>query len=151
MEFVGKPLTTDGEYNLINSGTKLFPKEYAKELLNIAEGDFLSAQALDQSITNKRLENILFMAQQAAEKAIKSVLVHQQIAFPLVHDLGILIALLPHDKYPPHGFNLVQLNPYASIRRYEEGSLPLGRDEITVAIQAVEAVIDWACKIVRVP
>lgn len=60
------------------------------------------------------------MLQQSVEKAIESVLVKNQIPFPMVHDLGILIALLPVEKYPTGGFDWTALNPYASVRRYEE-------------------------------
>lgn len=127
---------------------KLFKKEYAKELLRIAKGDLESAKLLSKHISSGRPENIVFLAQQAAEKAIKAVLIHLQISFPLVHDMGILIALLPQDKMPPGGFALTELNPYASIRRYEEGPLPLSKDEIEVSLQASEDVAVWAEEII---
>ncbi len=95
-----------------------------------------------------RPENIVFLAGQSVEKSIKSVLVHLQIAFPLVHDLGILVALLPDDKIPPEGFALTELNPFASIRRYEEGQLQLTIDEIESALNAAQNVADWATSIV---
>ncbi len=37
---------------------------------------------------------ICFHAQQAAEKALKAVLLHHKINFPLVHDLEALLTLL---------------------------------------------------------
>ncbi|NJL24402.1 MAG: HEPN domain-containing protein [Calothrix sp. SM1_5_4] len=36
---------------------------------------------------------MVFIAQQAVEKYVKAVLVHLQIAYPTIHDLGILVAL----------------------------------------------------------
>jgi hypothetical protein len=83
-----------------NYKKQLFPKEYAKELLQIAKGDLDSAIGLSK-VNTGRPENIVILAQQSVEKSIKSVLVHLQIAFPLVHDLGILVALLPDDNMPP--------------------------------------------------
>lgn len=91
----------------------LFKKDYAQELLIIAKGDLDSAIELSKA-TSGRPENTVFLAQQSVEKSIKAVLVHLQIAFPLVHDLGILIALLPDEKMPPEGFALTELNPFAS-------------------------------------
>ena len=126
-----------------NLKKQLFPKEYAKELMKIANGDFDSAMALYQ-VNSGRPENIVFMAQQSVEKSIKSVLVHLQIAFPLVHDLGILVALLPDEKAPPEGFALAELNPFASVRRYEEGQLPLTADEIKSTLEVTKKVLQWA-------
>ena len=122
----------------------LFRMEYANHLVRIAEGDLETALALIQSPKPGRLENILYMIQQSVEKSLKSVLTKKQISFPLVHDLGILIALLPTKDYPPGGFDWTALNPYASIRRYEEGELPISTDEISAAYDAAVLVISWA-------
>jgi len=126
-----------------NLKKQLFPKEYARELLRIAKGDLESAAELSLAKTG-RPENIVFLAQQSVEKSIKAVLVHLQIAFPLVHDLGILIALLPDDKAPPGGFSLTELNPFASVRRYEEGRLPLTQVEIKTALEVARRTEAWA-------
>lgn len=48
----------------------------------------------------------------------------------------------PHD-YPPGGFDWADLNPYASIRRYEEGALPISREEIQSAFFATQLVHIW--------
>ncbi len=127
-----------------NYKKQLFPKAYAKELFQIAAGDFFSAKTLFEAENVGRLENIVFIAQQSVEKSIKSVLVHLQIAFPMVHDLGILVALLPDDKMPPGGFALTELNPFASVRRYHVGDLPLTKDEIQAAIEIAQKVNEWA-------
>ena len=129
---------------MIDSKKRLFKKEYATELLVIAGGDLESALNLADKMQTGRPENIVFLAQQSVKKCIKSVLVHLQIAFPLVHNLGILIALLPDEKIPPNGFTLTELNPYASVRRYEEGHLSLTVDEISAALKASKEVSAWA-------
>lgn len=67
-----------------------------------------------------------------------------QIAFPLVHDLGILVALLPDDKMPPEGFALIELNPFASVRRYHEGDIPLSNEEINASLDVAHRVVQWA-------
>ena len=91
-----------------------------------------------------RPENTLYMIQQSVEKTLKAVLIHKQISFPLVFDLGILIALLPKEDYPPGGFDWTELNPYASIRRYEQGALPISLEEIQAAYKACQLVHQWA-------
>ncbi len=122
----------------------LFAKEYSNQLLAIAKGDLDTANALILSPAPGRIENILYMIQQAVEKSVKAVLIKKQIAFPMVHDLGILIALLAPSDYPPGGFDLAALNPFASIRRYEQGALPISKDEITASYAAAQEVLTWA-------
>lgn len=128
---------------------RLFKKEYSLELLSISQGDLMSAKALMNSKKPGRLENIIFLAQQSVEKSIKAVLIYLQISFPLVHDLGILLSHLPKDNLPPGGFNLAELNPYAAVRRYEEGPMPVSKSEVKVTVAAAQDVLAWAKKIVK--
>ncbi len=130
------------------SKKRLFKQEYAAELLRIAQGDFESATNLFKSSKTGRPENAVFLAQQSVEKAVKSVLVHLQIPFPMVHDLGIILALLPDKNIPPNGFDLIALNPFASVRRYEEGQLPLSKSEVRFSLGAAKQVLIWANKLV---
>ena len=53
---------------------------------------------------------------------------------------------MPEDLEPPGGFKLSELNPYATIRRYEEGVSELGKEEVEASLQAAEAVVLWAEK-----
>lgn len=131
---------------MVQSKNILFKKEYAKHLFQISKGDLATASALLSVPQPGRVENILYMIQQSVEKSLKAVLIHKQISFPLVHDLGILVALLPSEDYPPGGFDWAELNPYASIRRYEDGALPITREEIQAAFSAAQLVQAWAQK-----
>jgi hypothetical protein len=126
-----------------NLKKRIYKKEYAKELLKIAAGDLDSAVELSQAKSG-RPENIIFLVQQSVEKYVKAVLVHLQIGFPAVHDLGILVALLPDDKMPPEGFGLTELNPFATVRRYEEGQMPLTTGEIEASLATAQKVANWA-------
>jgi HEPN domain-containing protein len=129
---------------LTPSKNVLFSKDYAKQLLSIAEGDLKSASALIRAKDKGRPENSLYLVQQAVEKAIKSVLISKQIAFPLVHDLGILIAFLPESDYPPGGFDWTALNPFATVRRYEQGAIPITDEEVLTSYQSAKLVLKWA-------
>ena len=62
---------------------------YAREDLEAAEGMLESASILPR--------HVCWLAQQAAEKAIKAVLVFLQIDFPRSHDLDALRNLAPDD------------------------------------------------------
>lgn len=129
---------------MISPRRSAFDPTYAPQLLAIAEGDLQSALALLGAPQPGRLENILFLIQQAVEKALKAVLIAKQVDFPLVHYLGILIALLPASEYPPGGFELTALNPYASIRRYETGPLVVSLAEVQGAYNGAVLVLEWA-------
>ena len=95
-----------------------------------------------------RLENVVYLAQQAAEKSLKAVLNHLRIPFPLVHELGTLVALIPVEKAPPGEFDLSMLNPYATVRRYEEPNAELTRAEVEACFAAVEKVLSWSQELI---
>lgn len=128
---------------MVQTKNILFRKEYAKHLFDIGKGDLDTAAALMSAKSPDRIENILYMIQQSVEKSLKAVLIHKQISFPMVHDLGILIALLPVADYPPGGFDWAELNPFATVRRYEDGALPISTEEIQAAFKAAQLVHMW--------
>lgn len=128
---------------------RLYKKEYALELLAIAEGDLESASLLAEASERKnrgRKVNVIFLVQQAIEKAIKAVLCWHKQPIPLVHDLGILVAKLPEGLSPPEGYRLTHLNEYATVRRYERGGLDLSSKDVSVSLDLGTRVLDWAKK-----
>jgi HEPN domain-containing protein len=130
---------------------RLYEKTYAAELLRIAVGDFKSARVLSAaSLEDMRIENAFYLCQQSIEKALKAVLVASGIAVPLVHDLGSLLSRIPKSCEPPHGYELLDLNQYAAIRRYEEGYWEPSLDDLTVVLQKTESMLDWAKAVLAV-
>ncbi|MEK7724383.1 MAG: HEPN domain-containing protein [Acidobacteriota bacterium] len=125
-----------------NKQEKLFHIDYAYELFRIAEGDFKTSLSIARD-PEARLENAFFMIQQSLEKVIKAVLVKKQIAVPLVHDLGVLLAKLTPELQPPYGYELSELNQYASIRRYEEGQFDLTVEEFEVVKTKASEMLKW--------
>lgn len=90
------------------------------------------------------LEDLCFNAQQAAEKAIKALLIERGIEFPYVHDLGLLLGLLEDDgvDVPPKADDADLLSPYAVMTRYPlTEPVTMGEYEDGVAI--AEAVVRW--------
>ncbi len=123
---------------------RLFPKEYAKVLWRIAEGDFKTVAVLAQA-TDYRVENAFYLAQQSIEKA---VLVHRGIAIPMIHDLSALLSKLPDDCESPYGYELNALSEYATIRRYEEGSWTPDPQELADILAKTKTMLDWAQTII---
>ena len=126
----------------------LYRKEYARELLIIAEGDISSARALLKA-REGRPENICFMSQQAVEKALKALICH--FGHPIVHshDLGALIKLIPSFESIPHWENIDSLTQYALVRRYEQGFEILESADLLLTVKVSEEILEYASKIVK--
>lgn len=93
---------------------------------------------------NGLYEQLCFLAQQAAEKSIKAVLVQHQVPFPPTHDLQRLISLLPADVPQPAVVRrAVRLTPYA-VARYPGEEEPIQRQEYEEAIAIASQVVAWA-------
>ncbi len=65
-----------------------------REWLNRALGKLRRARDASPGVY---LEDLCFDAQQAAEKALKAVLLARNVAFPFTHDLSRLVTLLEAD------------------------------------------------------
>lgn len=126
---------------------KLFQKEYAFELLEIAEGDLDSARGL-ASIKKGRLENICYMAQQSVEKSLKAVLCYLGQVVILSHDIDAILSHIPESQHPPHAHQLGALTEYSMIRRYEKGYEILTEHDIALALTMAESTLAWAKSLV---
>lgn len=88
-----------------------------------------------------------FHAQQAVEKAVKSVLTRQEVEFPRTHNLSMLIALLRRHgiAVPPDADDLAHLTPFGVALRYDDSA---GEDEPTLlrtwAVDVVYRTLNWA-------
>lgn len=45
---------------------------------------------------------------------------------------------------PDEGFELMELNPFASVRRYHEGDVPLTKEEIEASLKVARNIASWA-------
>jgi HEPN domain-containing protein len=68
-----------------------FAPDDPREWLNRAMSNLALAKS---KIPGTYLEDLCFEAQQAAEKAIKAVMIRRNIEFPYVHDLARLLSML---------------------------------------------------------
>ena len=93
-----------------------------------------------------RLEDLCFEAQQAAEKAIKAMLIGRGVEFPYVHDLSRLLSLVEEggETIPTVIRAAGTLTPYAVITRYPGIVRPVTQKEYEKAVEIAEKVIRWA-------
>lgn len=117
--------------------------EVVADWLRHAESDLALAKvAADGAIL---YETLCFHAQQAAEKAIKAVLVSRGIVPPRSHNLGMLADLLPDDSPLPECLaDMVGLSDYAVGSRYPGVYEPIEESEYREAVELAEAVFLWA-------
>lgn len=94
------------------------------------------------------LEDLCFDAQQAAEKAIKAVMIRRCVEFPYVHDLDRLLSLLEEDGevVPVAVRQSDELTRYAVVTRYPTAVRPVSEPEYRQAVAIAEAVVTWAEK-----
>jgi len=94
------------------------------------------------------LEDLCFDAQQAAEKAIKALLIKKGITFPYVHDIAHLLTLLEQTgvQIPDPVKRAEDLTRYAVVTRYPGVAEPVTESHYRDAIVSAEAVVCWAEK-----
>jgi HEPN domain-containing protein len=119
-----------------------FPPDDPREWLRSARSDLSLARA---DVPGADLEAFCFHAQQAAEKAIKGVLLAHDIHFPFVHDLGALLDLAARSGIAVSDSVRAAdyLTDYAVLTRYPALE-PVAPDEVDEAIGLAQAVVEWA-------
>lgn len=124
---------------------KRFSPDDPRERLNRARSNLAKARA-GAKITDIYIEDLCFDAQQAAEKAIKAVLIKHQIEFPFVHDLAELIELLEKsgEKAPKQMQEAARLTRYAVVTRYPGAIDPVTEEEYEEALAIATNVVRWA-------
>jgi HEPN domain-containing protein len=93
-----------------------------------------------------RLEDLCYMAQQAAELAIKAVYMQHGWLFPYIHTLGKLLdGLIAQGlTIPTDVQDADQLTRYAVETRYPGLVAPVAQNEYDEAVRIAQAVLAWA-------
>ncbi len=91
-------------------------------------------------------EDLCFDAQQAAEKAIKAILVSRGIGFPKTHSIEGLLTLVESSKLdvPSDVRGAEILTSYAVLTRYPGLSEEIFEEEYSRALELTERVVRWA-------
>lgn len=91
-------------------------------------------------------EDLCFDTQQAAEKALKALLVQRNVPFPYVHDLATLLTLIGQsdEEIPPAVRQAGRLTRFAIAARYPGVAEAVTESEYQQSIAIAEAVVEWA-------
>lgn len=122
---------------------KRFAPDDPREWLNRARSNLIQAKKKDPRIY---FEDRCFSAQQAAEKAIKGVLLHRGLRFPYIHDLSELLKLLKDagEDIPAEVLDAREITSYAVQTRYPGPAEPVTQKEYREALKIAERVVKWA-------
>lgn len=95
-------------------------------------------------------EDLAFDAQQAAEKAIKAVLVGRREAFPKTHSLERLLDLVKRtgEEVPTRVRQAARLTPFAAAARYP-GVEQVTEEQYVDALVVARAVVEWAEEVIE--
>ena len=117
----------------------------AADWLRRARSNLARAKAL-ADLPDMIYEDACFDAQQAAEKAIKAILVHTQVPFPKTHSISALLQLCADCGIvvQPHLLEATILTDYAVEARYPGLLEDVTEEEYDRAINLADRLFSWA-------
>ncbi|WP_051351187.1 HEPN domain-containing protein [Sulfobacillus thermosulfidooxidans] len=111
-------------------------------LLSLATADLITARHL---VVPGLYHNACYHAQQAAEKALKAVLLHEVGTFPKTHDVSRLVDAIraSQPRFPEFSIESAVLNEYAVDMRYDPQVLmDIDEEEADTAIRYAQDIVD---------
>ncbi len=125
-----------------------FPPDDPREWLKRARSDMRLAQSRHADVV---LEDLCFHAQQAAEKAIKAVLLKRNIRFPHTHDIAALLRLIKEAgvSVPPETQEAQILTAYAGAGRCPGVVETVTVGEHDQAVALANTVVAWADRLLQ--
>jgi HEPN domain-containing protein len=122
--------------------------ESAQEWLNRARSDLALAKVQGDDIY---LEDLCFHAQQAVEKAVKALLIKEDVEFPYVHDISQLMTLFERAgcEIPDPVKEGERLTRLAVIARYPGIAPIVTEEEYQLALSIAEEVVRWTANLIN--
>ena len=120
------------------------PPDDPIEWLNRAKSNLTRATA-DINLPGIYLEDLCFDAQQAAEEAIKALLLFRGVGFPFVHDLAELVTVPQRSgqEVPTFITEAARLTRFAVETRYPSLAEAVTREDYDRAVTIAAEVIRW--------
>lgn len=110
--------------------------------LRYAEEDLHAAETL-MVVPGVRPRHVCWLAQQAAEKALKAVLILEQLEYPRRHDLDLLFTLIPPGwSVRNEQVDLARLTEWSMEARYPGDWADATDGDARVAVRTAHAVVD---------
>jgi len=124
-----------------------YPPDDPREWLNRARSNLAQAKAKRKGVY---LEDLCFDAQQAAEKAIKALLIKLDVNFPYVHDLAKLLTLVEKagQEVPEPIKRAEELSRFAVFTRYPGIGPSIKEKEYRETVEIAARFVKWAENII---
>jgi len=121
---------------------KRYAADDPREWINRAESSLAQARARNSEVY---FEDLCFSAHQAAEKALKALLLRRVGQFPYVHDIGELLRLLKDagEMIPDDLWKAKGLTDYAVETRYPGLFEPVTEEEYQEAVALAARCVAW--------
>lgn len=125
-----------------------FPADDPREWLRRAKSNLAQARRPEEAIC---LEDLCFQAQQAAEKALKALLIARGRRPPYIHDLAALLSLIEKsgEKIPVNVRRIVRLTDYAVETRYPGFFEPVAETEYQEAVAIASRCVEWVQSLIK--
>ena len=119
-----------------------FPHDDPREWLNRARSNLARAKLWEPGMY---LEDLCLDAQQAAEKAIKGLLLSCGVQHPFTHDLAALLSLVEESgtDVPAEVFEATMLTRYSVAGRYPGPARPVTEQDHGEAVELANRVVRW--------
>jgi HEPN domain-containing protein len=117
------------------------PAEEAARWLTFASDDLMTADTILEH-QDRAFRIASFLAQQAAEKALKAVLIEHTMDVPRVHDLVAIARLLPVAIEALDQAQLEELSGWAVEGRYPADLPEATRDEASRMVEAARSIVE---------
>ena len=126
---------------------KRYPPDDPREWLNRSRSNLAQAKAKRKGVY---LEDLCFDAQQAAEKAIKALLIKLDVNFPYVHDLAELLTSVEKvgQEVPELIRQAERLSKFAVFTRYPGIGPSIKEKEYREIVEIAVRVVKWAENII---
>lgn len=117
--------------------------------LRYAQEDSDAAQRLS-STQDSVPRHAAWLAQQAAEKALKAILIYEQIEFPRTHDLDALRSVMPERwRVSLPNVDFARLSEYAVDARYPAHTPEISENQAAKAVSEAATLVDYAVASLR--
>ena len=121
--------------------------DITREWLTYAISDLAAANSLQGD--RKQYRNVAYHCQQAAEKALKGYLTHNNIKFDRTHDLIILISECALIDISFNGARLINhcinLNPFSVNIRYPGSVIKADYASVRKCLNSAARILDFVC------
>ena len=119
-----------------------FEYDDPREWLNRARSNLARAELWTKGVY---LEDLCFDAQQAAEKAVKGLLLARGVQHPFIHDLAALFSMVEEAgvDVPTDVFAAATLTRYATVTRYPGHTRPVTEEDHEQAVELSRGVVRW--------